>query len=77
MIAFDGLNLLLWLIGLMVLAGCTVFAYCLDAAPLIADDDPAGISRWDALDGVGRALVESDAHEARMTARATNIGMPR
>jgi hypothetical protein len=70
----NGLGLLLWIVGLLVVWGCVMIADAYCNAPRIAETDPAGISRFDALDGVGQMLSDSVAHEARMTARAERLG---
>jgi hypothetical protein len=70
----NGLDLLVWIVCLPFLYGCVLIANALDNAPRISETDPAGVSRLDALDGVGQMLSDAVAHEARMTARAERIG---
>jgi hypothetical protein len=70
----NGLHLLLWIVGLLFLYGMYLLANARDNAPLVSESDPAGISRFDAADGVGWSLADAAAHEARMMARAERIG---
>ncbi len=64
----NGYMLLAWIVGLAVLAGCTWWAIA--TAPV----EPGEYSAWDERDGLPREAVE---HEAKMNARAAELGYQR